>query len=93
MDPTLVAFTGGIIAMGYAVAGLFFLRFFARSRDGLFLAFAAAFALMALNQTLQIVLAIPREEQSPIFFLRLTAFLLIIVAILKKNLGARGPKG
>jgi membrane-associated PAP2 superfamily phosphatase len=93
MDPTLGAFTGGVIAMGYAVACLFFLRFFVRNRDGLFIAFAAAFALMALNQTLQVVLQIPREEQSPIFLLRLTAFLLIIIAILRKNLGERGPKG
>lgn len=89
---TLRAFSGGGIAMGYALAGLFFLRFFARSRDALFLAFAAAFALMALNQTLQIVLDIPREEQSPIFLLRLSAFLLIIAAILRKNLGERGPR-
>ena len=92
MNPTLVAFTGGIIAMGYAVAGLFFLRFYARSRDGLFIAFAAAFALMAVNQTLQVVLGIPREEQSPIFLLRLTAFVLIIIAILRKNMDERGPK-
>jgi hypothetical protein len=92
MNPTLVAFTGGVIAMGYAVAGLFFLRFFARSRDGLFIAFAAAFALMALNQTLQVVLEIPREEQSPIFVLRLTAFLLIIGAVLAKNLRGRPPE-
>ena len=92
MVPTVVAFTGGVIAMGYAVAGLFFLRFFIRSRDGLFIAFAAAFALMALNQTLQVVLQIPREEQSPIFLLRLSAFLLIIAAILGKNLRKRGPE-
>lgn len=92
MNPTWVAFTGGALAMGYAVAGLFFLRFFVRSRDGLFVAFAAAFGLMALNQTLQVVLEIPREEQSPIFLLRLSAFLLIILAIWRKNLGERGPK-
>jgi hypothetical protein len=34
----------------YAVAGLFFLRFWVRTRAKLFVAFAVAFCLMALNQ-------------------------------------------
>lgn len=89
MSPTVANFLGGVIAAGYATAAVFFLRFHARTRDRLFLAFGAAFLLMGLNQTLQIVLDIPREEQSPIFLLRLTAFLLIIVAILGKNMGDR----
>jgi membrane-associated PAP2 superfamily phosphatase len=92
MDPTLAAFSGGVIAAGYAVAAVFFLRFFGRTRDWLFVAFAVAFLLMALNQTLQVVLDIPREDQSPIFLLRLSAFLLIIAAVLRKNLGARGRR-
>jgi hypothetical protein len=93
MSPTLAAYAGGVIAMGYALAAVFFLRFFARTRDLLFAAFSGAFLLMAVNQTLQIVLEIPREEQSPIFLLRLTAFLLIIAAILVKNMegGGRRP--
>jgi len=92
MSPTMANFVGGVIAMGYATAAAFFLRFFTRTRDRLFLAFCGAFLLMAMNQTLQIVLGIPREEQSPIFLLRLTAFLLIIVAILRKNMGDGGRR-
>ncbi|HYF23318.1 MAG TPA: DUF5985 family protein [Caulobacteraceae bacterium] len=91
MTPSLeiYSFVGGLIAMGYAVAGVFFLRFWSRTRDGLFLAFAVAFWLMALNQALVVILNIPREEQSWIYLLRLAAFVLIIFAILKKNLGGR----
>ena len=87
LDPQL-GFLGGLIAMGHLVASVFFLRFWFRTRDLLFLAFAAAFALMALNQTLVILLDVPREEQSVFYLLRLAAFLLIIAAILAKNFRA-----
>lgn len=85
-----LGFLAGLIAMGHLVASLFFLRFWTRTRDGLFLAFSAAFALMALNQTLVMLLEVPREEQSAFYLLRLAAFLLIIAAILAKNLGRGG---
>jgi hypothetical protein len=90
MDPsTFLTFTSGAIAMGYLVAGAFFLRFWARSRDGLFAAFAAAFWLMALNQSLPVLLAVPSEDQGGIYLLRLAAFGLIIAAVLRKNMGGR----
>jgi hypothetical protein len=76
----------GAITMGYLVGGLFFLRFWARSRDLLFLAFACAFWLLAAGQTLVMFAGIPREDQAPIYLLRLAAFILIIVAIVSKNL-------
>lgn len=84
MSTAAVFFTGAI-AMGFVVASVFFARFWRRTGDPLFAAFAAAFALMALNQALVGLLEIPREEQSPIFALRLLAFLLIIAAIVWKN--------
>jgi len=86
-----LTFISGLIAMSQLVASLFFLRFWGRTRDRLFLAFSAAFGLMALNQALVIMLDVPREEQSVFFLLRLAAFLLIIAAILGKNLGSRRP--
>lgn len=79
------AFLGGVIAMGLLVASAFFLRFWIRTRDRLFIFFSAAFALMALNQALVITLSVPREEQSPIYLLRLLAFVLIIAGVLQKN--------
>ncbi len=79
-------FTAGLITMGYLVAGLFFLRFWARTREGLFVIFACAFWLLALNQALVAVAGVPREEHSWIYLLRLAAFTLIIVGIVAKNL-------
>lgn len=82
-------FLSGAITMGHVIGGLFFFRFWARTRDRLFLSFAAAFWLMALNQALLTLSGDPREEQSWIYLIRLAAFILIIIAILRKNIKPR----
>jgi hypothetical protein len=84
-------FVAGLSSMGFAVAALFFVRFWRRTRDDLFLAFGFAFVLMALNQGLPALFNVPREEQSPFYLLRLAAFILIIVAIIGKNMKRRDP--
>ncbi|HYF55554.1 MAG TPA: DUF5985 family protein [Salinarimonas sp.] len=81
-------FVWGLITMGYSIAGLFFLRFWVRTRDGLFAAFAVAFWLLALNQALVAISEVPREEQTSFYLLRLAAFAIIIGAIVAKNLRA-----
>jgi hypothetical protein len=85
----MLNFVFGVITMGYVVAGLFFAKFWRRSRDPLFAIFALAFWLLALNQAIVAVLNIPREEQSWAYLLRLAAFILIIVAIVYKNAAGR----
>ena len=82
-------FFAGAIAMGFLICGLFFWSFWRRTRDSLFAWFAVAFWLLALGQSLLALTGIPVEERSWIYLLRLAAFLLIIFAILRKNLGAR----
>jgi hypothetical protein len=82
-------FTSGLIAMGFLVAGLFFLRYWRQTRDGLFAAFAAAFALLAVNQTLLAFSRVPLEERSPLYLVRLAAFGIIIAAVLAKNVAGR----
>lgn len=83
---TGLQFVSGAITMGFLIVGLFFLRFWARTRDRLFLAFAASFWLLAVNQGLVALSGVPREEQSWIYLIRLAAFTLIIVAIVHKNM-------
>jgi len=80
-------FMSGLIAMGFLVAALFFFRFWRRTGDGLFVAFAAAFVLLALNQTIGELVDLGREERGWVWLLRLAAFLLIIAAIVRKNIG------
>lgn len=89
----MVGFVSGMITMGYALAGLFFLKFWARSRDALFVKFAVAFWLLAINQAVLSVIKNPTGEQSWPYLLRLAAFALIAVAILQKNAAARPPTG
>ena len=84
MPPSL-PFLSGLICMGYIVASLFFARFWRRTGDDFFAAFAAAFLLLALNTALVVVLDLPREEVGWIYLLRLAAFTLIILAIVRKN--------
>jgi hypothetical protein len=82
----LVAFMSGAQTIGYLVAALFFLKFWRRTRDSLFAAFAAAFVLMAANQATPVLFGVPDEALGGVYLLRLAAFLLIIVAVVRKNL-------
>jgi hypothetical protein len=83
-------FLGGAIFMGFAVAALFFLKFWRRTREGLFLAFAASFLLLAMTQALLTLSGIPTEERSWLYLLRLVAFLLILAAFWWQNRRGRG---
>lgn len=82
---TLHDFLSGAVALGFFVCGLFFLRFWRRTRDRLFLAFALAFGLLGLGQAILTLANLPTEESSSLYLIRLAAFAVIIVAILGKN--------
>lgn len=84
-ETALYNFLSGFVTFGFLVAGLFFLRFGRRSGDSLFAWFALAFWLLGVSQALLALGGIPVEERSPIYVLRLAAFLVIIVAIVRKN--------
>ena len=81
----LYDFLAGAVAFGFVVCGLIFLRFWRRTRDELFLAFALAFGLLGLGQAILTLSNIPTEERGSIYLIRLTAFALILIAILRKN--------
>ena len=89
MDTSLAQFLMGANTMAFVIAALFFLRFWRRTRDLLFLAFSVAFLLLAANQGLVALSEIPREDQGWFYLLRLAGFSLLIVAIVAKNMGAR----
>lgn len=82
---TLFDFLSGAITMGFAVAGVFFLRFWKRTRERLFVAFALAFWLLGLTQALLTFTDIPVEERSWLYLLRLAAFSLILGSVWVKN--------
>jgi peptidoglycan/LPS O-acetylase OafA/YrhL len=84
-------FIGGALMLGYLVLGLFFLKFWRRTRDPLFMMFAFAFWLLAAN-----AIAVSATEGVDLdvgwtYVLRLLAFVLIIVAIIRKNTETKTP--
>lgn len=82
---TLYDFLSGFVACGFVVAGLFFLRFWTRTRDSLFFWFAIAFWLLGAGQSLLALGDFPVEERSSVYLIRLAAFSLILFAIFRKN--------
>ena len=76
----------GAISMASLVAGLFFLRFWRDTRDALFLYFAVSFLIEGVNRAALGLSGDPNEGRPFFYFVRFLSFLLILVAIVKKNL-------
>lgn len=84
----LYDFLSGAVALGFVLAGLFFLRFWRRIRDPLFIWFALAFWLLGVGQSVLALAGLPLEERSSVYLIRLLAFSLIIFAVFRKNRSA-----
>ena len=78
-------FLMGATAMGCWIAMLFFLRFWRESRDRLFGMFSAAFLLLGLSRFGLVLSHDLSEGETLLYWLRLAAYLLILVAIVDKN--------
>ena len=76
----------GVLSTLSIVAGLYFLKFWRKTRDGLFLAFAAAFLIRGLNEISRVSMARPNEASPLSYLVTLVASLLIVIAIVRKNL-------
>lgn len=85
MNYTLLFTLSGGLAMLYAVIGLFFLKFHSRAQDRLFLLFAIAFFMLAVQRVLLTFVRDWGENVIWLYGLRLLAFVLIIMAIAGKN--------
>lgn len=74
----------GAIAMGFGVAGVFFLRFWRDTRDRLFALFALSFFVMTVTRT-AVALSDGAAVGTVPYWARFVAFAVILVAILDKN--------
>jgi peptidoglycan/LPS O-acetylase OafA/YrhL len=88
----MIEFLSGAVTMGFLVAAGFFARFWRDTGDRLFVAFAVAFALLALNQALAQWLGAADERVAYTYLLRVLGFILILAAIVDKNLRQSGIK-
>ena len=85
----MIEFLAGALTLAYALASVYFVQFWRRTADRLFLAFAAAFLLLALNQVAVFVLGVGDERYNYAYVLRVLGFILILAAIVDKNLHGR----
>lgn len=91
--PPIIAFLSGALTMAFLVASGFFLRFWKKTRDRLFRQFALAFLLFALNQIATLLLDPTSDESNYAYILRVAGFIVILAAIVNKNLlAARNRK-
>jgi len=88
----MIQFLSGAVTLGFVVIGVCFLRFWRRTRDPLFLTFALAFWLFALNQLLAFWLERPDRELRFEYVFRVLGYLLILAGIAGKNLAGNASK-
>ena len=84
--PNLDYFLLGFIAACSLVAGLYFLRFYRSTRDPLFLAFLVFFVVQGSTNAATLELSQPNLGTPVIFLVRMLSVLLVLAAILWKNL-------
>ena len=84
--PNLDYFLLGFIAACSIAVGLFFLRFYRSTRDPLFLAFLVFFVVQGCTNAATLELSQPNLGTPMIFLVRLLSVLVVLVAILWKNL-------
>ena len=85
------AFLLGALVVACVAAGLFFLRFWRRTRDRLFIVFAFAFWLIGTNWFLLVFTHGNETHYAGLYILRLIAFLLILLGIADKNRPRKEP--
>ena len=86
----MTEFVAGLLVMGYAVAALFFLRFWRQTGDRLFGLFGWAFLLLAIQRVTLAMAVFHGTDTTPAYALRLIAFLLFLGAIFDKNRAGAG---
>lgn len=90
LSPTLyqspmLSYLNGSITVCSLMIGLFFFKYYRKTRDRLLVYFGVAFWMLGAERFLLTLVPQENESRSLIFLLRLSAFLLIIIGILGKN--------
>ena len=85
MPSFVEAFHSGAILVELWAIGLFFFRFWRRTRDPLLISFAMAFWVLAIERLVPRLVRVDEEHSLYVYSLRLLAFALISAAIIYKN--------
>jgi uncharacterized membrane protein HdeD (DUF308 family) len=79
----------GIIVACSLVAGAYFLRFWRKTSDPLFLGFGAAFLIEGANRVVFLFFESPEVGNPVVYVVRLLSYLIILFAIAHKNRRSR----
>lgn len=86
MSKEIIAqFLAGALVLAFWAVGFFFLRFWKKTRDRFFKVFAWAFWVLAIERIILLFMSADYEFRPYVYLVRLTAFLLIIWAVIDKN--------
>lgn len=85
MKSMIGQFLSGALMLGFWTIGMFFRRFWKKTRDRFFAVFAWAFWVLAIERVALMLLSPDNEFRPYIYTIRLLAFLLMIGAIIEKN--------
>jgi hypothetical protein len=88
-DTSINDLISGALVMGYLVASIFFLKFYRSTKDRLFAFFAAAFGILSCQRVALALTTKTVEDTVLIYVIRLIAFLIILFAIIDKNMQAK----
>jgi hypothetical protein len=88
-DSTINDLISGALMMGYLVAAIFFLKFYRTTKDRLFALFAAAFGILACQRVALALTTKTVEDTVLIYVIRLIAFVIILYAIVDKNMQSK----
>jgi hypothetical protein len=87
----VIHFLSGALTCSYVVAAIYFFQFWRRAGDRLFLMFALAFGLLAINQLTLFAIGSADELGNYAYLLRVLAFALILCGIVAKNVARDNP--
>lgn len=85
MGGIVILFLSGVIFALYWTVALFFFRFWFKTSDRLFGAFGLALWLLGLERLLFLFIPQVHEAHPYLYLVRLSAFVLILIAIVDKN--------
>ena len=81
----------GMVAMACVVASMVFIRFWRETLDRFYLFFGLSFGVMAIDRIVLVLVPAQQEWRTMLYWIRLAAYLLILVAIVDKNAQKRKP--
>ena len=88
----MIEMLSGALVLSYLMAGAYFFKFWRSTGDRLVIHFGVAFWLFVLNQLATSIPAIADETDGYEYVLRVAGFIVIIVGIVDKNVGANRSK-